>query len=925
MSSGKYILSFSEIDASMTSVAGGKGANLGELVRSGFPVPSGFCLTTEAWDLFVSSAPEALKESINELDSFTSDSNGKETEIDRIKELSGRCREILLSIPIPDDISNGLSLQLERTDTDTSYAVRSSATAEDLPGFSFAGQQDTYLNIKGMDAVLESVKKCWASLFTDRAVLYRIQNGFSQSDVKLSVVVQRMVFPDSSGILFTADPLTGNRGHIKIDAGFGLGEALVSGLVDPDSYTVDKRNLGIISVDVREKKLAIYPDGGPDGDGGTVKRELDPETAGLRVLTDEQIRELCALAVKVEGHYSTPQDIEWGTEQGKIYILQTRPVTTLFPVPESPRGDRDYGIYISLGHVQVMTAPISPLGRSVLALFFPFGRPREPGAYNPYVVEAGERLYIEITPFLTRKFMRKNYTNALEGVDYLMGRGVRELLEEPGFLDLLIRKEKKMNLFLFFHYLKGLIPGAFKSYFSPDPDARREAVASGIEDFMVSIEKKSASMENLGARLVFLRTEIENLIDIVLPMLGTMLPALVSWKLIGKMVREWVGDGLEEELTAIERGLVGNITTGMDLETGDLTDRLKEVPELAALFIKSGMSKEIVNEGRTIKGAESFYREYDRFMERFGIRGLGEIDIMNKRWEDDPEPLLKIITSHLESEEKGAHRKHFKELTRKAEDAVEKIISRVQASAPGMAGLRRARRIRKLLSLYRGYMPLREHGKYYLMRLFSMVRKEMLAAGDLFTRHSLLSDPDDVWFLEYHEVVDLVEKLDGKHNLPGSEADSVAGKIEMRKARFSRFAEIDPPRVLAGNGTIPRPSYSTEGMPEGALAGMGVSSGVVEGKARIILDPGKEALLKGEILVAPFTDPAWTPLFINAAAVVIEVGGTMTHGSVIAREYGIPAVVSIPGITKKIKTGQTVLVNGDGGFVKILDKVDIED
>ncbi len=229
-----------------------------------------------------------------------------------------------------------------------------------------------------------------------------------------------------------------------------------------------------------------------------------------------------------------------------------------------------------------------------------------------------------------------------------------------------------------------------------------------------------------------------------------------------------------------------------------------------------------------------------------------------------------------------------------------------------------ARKMQKLLGFYRGYVPLREHGKYFLMKLFSLMRHEIVHVSELFTAQSVLADSDDVWFLEYNELLDLVKQIDEGPLSDPENLHELRKIIEHRKEHFTRFLDIEPPRVILGNGHIPRPSYSTEGMPEGAMAGMGVSSGEVEGRARVILDPESDFLRKGEILVAPFTDPAWTPLFINAAAVVIEVGGKMTHGSVIAREYGIPAVVSLPDVTTIIETGQKLRVNGSKGCVQLL-------
>ena len=904
----KYTQTFKDIDSTSLGIAGGKGANLGEMTKAGFPVPPGFIINTVAYTDFINSYSE-MDLIYNKLKKLNSD------DLDEVRKTGKLIRETIEKIDVPEKLSKEVSERLKEFGEDNFFAVRSSATAEDLPGASFAGQQDTFLNIKGLENILINIRKCWVSLFTDRAILYRMEKGFSHREVKLSAVIQKMARPDVSGILFTVDPVSGNRNSMTIDAGFGLGEALVSGLINPDNYILDKKSFAILSANIQEKKIAIYP----NGKGGIVTKKLEREQSMLRTLNDSQIKELCKIALKIENHYGTPQDIEWALEDGIFYLLQTRPVTTLFPLPESPRGREDHRIYVSLGHIQVMTAPVSPMGRSVLSLFLPFGRPKKPGVYNPYIAEAGERIYIEVTPFMTRKFIREKYSTGLQGVDYLMGKGVQESLSYSGVIKGIKEFEKKIQISSVFYYARKVIPFLLKSNLAKNPVKNRKAAAARLEKNFSILKNNYEEIVKTSDRLIYLRTQLEGFIDFVAFLLGTMAPALISWKKIGTNVRSWVEDDtLEEELSAIERGLIGNITTEMDLETGDLADLLKHSTKLVSLLKISSLNNSTLDKGRSLESTEEFFAAWDKFIARFGIRGLSEIDIKNARWKENPESLLKMMISQSENEKSGSHRKHFNNLTVQAEAAVEKLVNQVRSSAPGFIGYFRARKINKLLSLYRGYMPLREHGKYYLMRLMSLIRHEIKNSTILLADKSVLLNKDLIWFLEINELIELVGKVEKEENLSSGEIELLQKKIEERKERFERFKNIEPPRVILGNGTIPRPSYSTDGMPDGALPGMAVSSGIVEGFAKVITDPGKESIKSGEILVAPFTDPAWTPLFINASAVVIEVGGPMTHGSVIAREYGIPAVVSIENATKLITTGQKIRVNGDLGYVEIL-------
>ncbi|MBT7069587.1 MAG: phosphoenolpyruvate synthase, partial [Anaerolineae bacterium] len=295
-----FILPFSDINARDLGLVGGKGANLGEMTNADFPVPHGFCVTTTAFAAFIATAPDA--EGLYALlDTISTD------DLDSVREIGERVRQTLLEVPIPNEIADALRYAWQEIGADDAYAVRSSATAEDLPDASFAGQQDTYLNIIGEDALLDAVRRCWVSLFTDRAILYRAQNDFPHREVLLSVVVQKMIMSEKSGTLFTADPLTGHRHTVSIDASFGLGEALVSGLVTPDAYRVDKRTMTIIERQVSEKEVAIFPEKG----GGTRQEMLDAHKRKQAALTDDQILKLAEMGAKIESHYGSPQDIEW--------------------------------------------------------------------------------------------------------------------------------------------------------------------------------------------------------------------------------------------------------------------------------------------------------------------------------------------------------------------------------------------------------------------------------------------------------------------------------------------------------------------------------------------------------------------------------------------------------------------------------------
>ena len=415
-----FVFSLREIDKTKLEVAGGKGANLGEVARiDGITVPDGFCISTEAFKRVISET-SSINPLLDQLALVTADNRHK------AKELSIHIRNVIEAVNIPSELNGNIARQLSILGENNAYAVRSSATAEDLPDASFAGQQDTYLNIIGRDAIITHICKCWASLFTERAIIYRIQNGFDHRKVRLAVLVQKMVFPQVAGILFTADPVTSNRKVVSIDASFGLGEAMVSGLVNADVYKVCDGK--IIDKKISAKKLAIYA----LKEGGTREQQVEPGSQNEQALTDEQILKLEHLGRKIEHHFGYPQDIEWCIENDRIYVVQSRPITTLYPIPVPPgRGQlkemdqEEHRVYVSVGHQQMMTDALKPLGLSVWQLT----------AVRP-MYEAGGRLFVDISSELASLGGRNVILNVLGKSDPLIKDAITTIVDRD-FIKLL--------------------------------------------------------------------------------------------------------------------------------------------------------------------------------------------------------------------------------------------------------------------------------------------------------------------------------------------------------------------------------------------------------------------------------------------------------------------------------------------------------
>src|SRR5215831_15316862 len=425
---GPYTLSFGEVDETRLPDVGGKGANLGELPRAGFPVPPGFCVTTAAYRDFVRTSGE-LDALLDALDGVTHE------ELGTIGALGGRVREHLGALAMPASIRSAVLAAWQELGTGHAYAVRSSATAEDLPSASFAGQQDTFVNVRGEEQLLEAVRRCWASLFTDRAISYRAKHGFRHCAVLLAVVVQRMVVPEASGIMFTADPITGRRQTVCIDASFGLGEALVAGLVTADLYRV--RSGAIVTKRVSRKALAIRP----LSDGGTVTEALPPADQERQALPDDRILELAGLGLRIEEHYGREQDIEWCLADGKFFIVQARPITSLYPAPRA--GDGRLHLYASFGHVQMMTEAMKPLGVSALRTFVPVGD-RAPSGESQLFQEAGSRLFVDLNPVLRYRRLRRLVPRVLPLADERIARALAEFLEREEYRAAL-RPEKRLE------------------------------------------------------------------------------------------------------------------------------------------------------------------------------------------------------------------------------------------------------------------------------------------------------------------------------------------------------------------------------------------------------------------------------------------------------------------------------------------------
>ncbi|WP_427340816.1 phosphoenolpyruvate synthase [Caloranaerobacter sp. DY30410] len=887
----KYVLYFKDIDKTYLPFVGGKGANLGEMTKAGIPVPQGFCVTTLAYRKFIEISQE-MGELFNQLDRVNPNS------LEEIRVLGKRIREHLQSISMPDDIQSAILQAWERTGKGKSYAVRSSATAEDLPTASFAGQQETYLNVRGQEQLLHAIQKCWASLFTDRAISYRAKNGFDHRSVFLSVVVQEMVFPEVSGIMFTADPISGNRKIISINASFGLGEALVSGLVSPDLYQI--RSGEIIKKQISRKKIAIYPVPA----GGTITKNIPIEKQEVQALPDQKILELAKIGQKIEEHYRSEQDIEWCLVDGKFYIVQSRPITSLYPVPDIT--DDKLHVFFSFGHQQMMTDAMKPLAISFWRTMMPFGKKGSVCSESHAFLEAGGRLFIDITELLCLKPVQKILPRVLSGIDELIASAISEVIERGDFQCKSNKQVKRKVVQTVFPIAKNII----KNLFFGDPSQG----VKYVNDFMLRSIKECESFVNgaSGAeRIKRIQESLGNLLLYSNYPLSNVLPyplsGVVAWKLIERLSQKWLGDQQSVHLlNKLKKSLLGNVTTELGLMIGDLADAARPYPQVIDYLQRAKDETFYEGLGR-IRGGDVFERKLVQFMDKYGMRCPGEIDVTNPRWREAPTLLVSSIISHIRSVAPGEHREKFRQGEREAEQAAKEILSRIGKTRGGYF---KKKLMSRLITVYRNEMGMREHPKYIIVQHFDIYKQAILDEGRALVDKGILEHEQDVFYLSLEELLALEE-----NRFSGN----IRELVQSRRKKYKQYQKLTPPRVMTSEGEVITGRRRDIEAPEGALIGTPVSAGVVEGVARVVLRPEEAKLNPGEILVAPFTDPGWTPLFNSAKGLVMEVGGMMTHGAVVAREYGIPAVVGIDKATEIIKDGDYIRVNGTQGYIQILE------
>lgn len=868
--SEQYVWDLHEADETQVAVVGGKGAHLGGLSGiEGIRVPGGFCVTTDAFRRIMAEAP-SIDDRLDQLSRLNPDDR------EAVRTLSAEIRRTIEGTAIPGDLAAAITRALDRLGEQTACAVRSSATAEDLPTASFAGQQDSYLNVVGPAAILRHISRCWASLFTERAVTYRRRNGIDHRTVHMAVVVQQMVFPQAAGVLFTADPVTGHRKVATVDAGFGLGEALVSGLVNPDVFTVQDGEVVDRAIAAKQRAVHALPS------GGTREVAIDAQRQEQPALTDAQAVRLVQLGRRIEAHFGRPQDIEWCLVDDGFRIVQSRPITTLFPIPET--GDQENHVYVSVGHQQMMTDPMKPLGLSMWQLT----------AMVP-MHEAAGRLFVDVTRRLASPASRAGLLDLMGRGDPLVRDALETVLDRDGFVP----------------SLPDAGPGGPPAGGAPAPVGTDPAVVTELVDrsqASIAALERDIRTKTGPALFDFLLEAFEEhkrVLSDPLNFQAIMAGMEATWWLNDKL-QEWLGE--KNAADTLTLSAPGNVTSEMGLALLDVADVIRPQSEVVT-FLQGALDEGSLDEGfldelAKLAGGAAARDAIEAYLDRYGMRCVGEIDITRPRWRERPTTLVPVILDNVRNFEPGAAERRFEQGRQKAQTKEQDVLSRLRALPDGD---RKADEAKRMIDRVRTFIGYREYPKYGIVSRYFVYKQALWEEAGRLVQADVLPEKEDIFYLTFQELHDVVRSHRVDDRL-----------IQQRKDAFRSYQALTPPRVLTSDGEAVTGAYRRDDVPAGALTGLPVSAGTIEGRARVILDMAEADLEAGDILVTTFTDPSWSPLFVAVAGLVTEVGGLMTHGAVIAREYGLPAVVGVGQATRLIRDGQRIRVHGTDGYVEIL-------
>jgi pyruvate,water dikinase len=884
-------IEFIFLDAARTideKAIGAKAISLVRLKRIGLSVPAGFFITEAVFrqHLQQNNLTSRLKSAVNVL--ATAELSAK---VSMLSDL----RQAISDAPLAKAVCRKIEEHYRALGAGC-VAVRSSATAEDLPGHSFAGQYDTYLSITNIEDCIDAVKKCWASLWTERAYNYRQKNGFDHLAVSMAVIVQQQVEPDAAGVAFSVDPVTGSPSRIVIESCFGLGDALVGGKVQPDHIVLRKKNLALVRWDIPGRQA----ERSTTENTGVCEKKTGSEDAPKPSLDLVSARKLARYVRKIESKFGCPQDIEWAIRDGRFYFLQARPVTTK-PLAKTWE-ERQVWTNLNLGEVapDVMTpftySAIEAMFKSLFgSIYRLFGADID---RSPVAALVAGRIYFNINTGLAiaRPFISNMPNINIVAVGDFFGGEQKRMYE----LGLDIPDEDLPDVG--FNWLKYILswPRIICDLISHRPKKAENFLSRfrARADKLLGLDVESMSTDELARKVA--RFPQENWRDCDLLYFVTSAPSLLLFR---KVCRDWLDDKDLTMANQLFSALGGMADVEASLQLWRLAELAHQDKKTETALLAGETWQQIRDRLNHTENGCQFLSAWDAFMSEHGHHCRGELEMSNPRWAELPDYILGLVRNYLRSIEQVNAVKKQQQLAERRQQLTEECRQRLKNPIKRMLFNWSLVRCQKLAVN-------RENWKNEAVRQVTAIRRMLLALGERLQQQGILKEQDDIFFLEIGEI----------ESVAAGQADfNVKQRIETRRAEYEKNKALTPPPVVVGRFDPGKDAAAQIVTTASVLNGIGVSSGVVTGKARVILRTDEDQYVSpGEILVAPFTDPAWTPYFLPAAGVVMDLGGALSHGAIIAREYGIPAVVNVGCATKIIRTGQTIQVDGNRGIARIL-------
>jgi phosphohistidine swiveling domain-containing protein len=862
---------------------GAKALNLAAMMRTGLPVPDGFCITADGYREQMTRAEMVphVRPALNSI--AAGEPRGAAL---------AALRRAITEAELAEDAHTEITRAFAALHSPL-VAVRSSGTAEDLPGHSFAGLYDTFLQATDAHGCIELVKRCWASLWTERAFDYRTQNGFDHESAAMAVIIQQLVAADAAGVVFTADPVSGSRDRIIIEACWGLGEALVSGKVTVDRFVLDRKSLRILDRAVSHKSHESYMSRA----GVTAEREIPPDRADKPCLGDAAAQKLARLALKAEKVFGPPQDIEWALAGPNLFILQSRPITTL----GRPKSWEDRQVWSNSNAAEVLPGVLTPmvwstvgefigdlLGGVIARIGISFGE-------NPFIGEVAGRVYTNLNTF-TGMVRRMPFASRMSQAQMFGGQNLKP--DDRAKLELGADDLPDIKVSPFKTLLK--LPGFLLWILRHGPGRGRKWIATALTAYeekprpdLTRFSEAELSAKTV-ATLGQMRVGGEGL--------GYALAGMMFTSVLYDLCKRWFKDptGVYASRLLAGTGELRSAEAGIELwRLGRLATGSAELREVV---LSAAPWAEVRPRLANSEAGRDFLARWDRFLHLHGHHARGEMDMFNPRWREQPDYVLGVVRNFINTGSKADpeadQRRHAEERNRLRAELLGRLRNPVKRRVFGYV-VRQAQ----------FSAAIRENVKDAAIRIFADTRELVVALGHRLAARGVIAEADDMFFLWLEEIAPIVG---------GNAGFDVRARIAERKAEYERNLAISPPAIVVGRYDPAKHLPDVIDSTSKELTGLAVSPGIVTGPARVILHAGTEQVLPGEILVAPFTDPGWTPYFIPAAGIVMDQGGLLSHGSIVAREYGIPAVVNVGPATRMIKTGQMIQVDGDNGVVRIM-------